>query len=137
MASAGSARHDWPGRPIVLARAAPAGSPAVQVVSVTTLACTLPAETGIPLSRWSSTELAVQTVTRGITESISASTVRRILNRNAIKPWQHRSWIFPRDPAFESRTSPGPLRPHLEQCPARRRRVRDQRRREVPCATRR
>jgi hypothetical protein len=37
------------------------------------------------------TELAVEAVTRGITESISASTVRRILTRNAIKPWQHRS----------------------------------------------
>jgi transposase len=41
---------------------------ALQLVSVTVLACTLPAETGIPLSRWSSTELAAERVTRGITD---------------------------------------------------------------------
>ena len=74
---------------------------AVQVAAVTALACTLPAETGIPLSRWSSSELAVEVVERGVTDTISGSTVRRWLARAVIKPWQHRSWIFPRDPDFE------------------------------------
>ncbi len=69
--------------------------------AITALACTLPAEAGLPLSRWSSTELAVEAVARGVVASISASTVRRWLHRDAIKPWQHRSWIFPRDPDFE------------------------------------
>ena len=78
---------------------------AVQHAAVTALACTLPAESGIPLSRWSSTELAVETVTHGIVESISASTVRRWLARAAIKPWQHRSWIFPRDPDLETKAA--------------------------------
>ena len=32
--------------------------------------------------------------------SVSASTVRRWLAADALKPWQHRSWIFPRDPDF-------------------------------------
>jgi transposase len=64
---------------------------AVQVAAITALACTLPAETGIPLSRWSSTELATEAITRGLVSSISASTVRRWLARAAIKPWQHRS----------------------------------------------
>ena len=31
---------------------------------------------------------------------LSASTVRRWLAADAINPWQHRSWIFPRDPDF-------------------------------------
>ena len=31
---------------------------------------------------------------------MSASTVRRWLACDALKPWQHRSWIFPRDPDF-------------------------------------
>jgi len=31
---------------------------------------------------------------------MSASTVRRILAADAIKPWQHRSWISVRDPNF-------------------------------------
>ena len=78
---------------------------AVQAVAITALACTLPAETGIPLSRWSSSELADEAVTRGIVASISASTVRRWLARAAIKPWQHRSWIFPRDPDFEAKAA--------------------------------
>ena len=73
---------------------------AVQVAEVKQLACTLPAETQIPLSRWSSHELATEATRRGIAESLSASSVRRWLNADAIKPWQHRSWIFPRDPDF-------------------------------------
>jgi hypothetical protein len=32
--------------------------------------------------------------------SVSASTVRRWLAADAIRPWQYRSWIFPRDPDF-------------------------------------
>jgi len=78
---------------------------AVQIAAITALGCTLPAETGIPLSRWSSTELASEAVTRGVVEAISASTVRRTLRRAVIKPWQHRSWIFPRDPDFEAKAA--------------------------------
>jgi len=36
---------------------------------------------------------------RGVTDA-SASTIGRWLAEDAIKPWQHRSWIFPRDPDF-------------------------------------
>jgi transposase len=72
----------------------------VQVAEVKALACTLPAETGAPLSRWSSADLATEAITRGLAETISAATVRRWLAADAIKPWQHRSWIFPRDPDF-------------------------------------
>jgi len=75
------------------------------VAAITALACTLPAETGTPLSRWSSTELAVEAVTRGVVDTISASTVRRTLARAVIKPWLHRSWIFPCDPNFETKAA--------------------------------
>ena len=67
---------------------------------MTALACALPAEQGVPLSRWSASELAREAVTRGICEQISGVTVWRWLSQDAIKPWQHRSWIFPRDPRF-------------------------------------
>ena len=77
----------------------------VQVAEVKALACTLPAETGAPLSRWSSLELASEVMTRGIAETISAATVRRWLGADAIKPWQHRSWIFPRDPDFATKAA--------------------------------
>ncbi len=33
-------------------------------------------------------------------EAISASTVARWLAADALRPWRHRSWIFPRDPEF-------------------------------------
>ena len=77
----------------------------VQVVEVKALACTLPAETGQPLSRWSSADLASEVITRGLAETISAATVRRWLAADAIKPWQHRSWIFPRDPDFATKAA--------------------------------
>ena len=40
---------------------------------------------------------------QGVAEAISASTVRRWLAREAIKPWQYRSWLFPRDPDFAAK----------------------------------
>lgn len=69
------------------------------------LACCLPAERGLPLSRWSCQDLASEAVTRGITDTLSGSTVRRWLQADAIKPWQHRSWIFPRDPDFADKAA--------------------------------
>jgi hypothetical protein len=64
------------------------------------LACERPVNEGVPLARWSSPELAAEAVARGIAEQISGVTVWRWLSQDAIKPWQHRSWIFPRDPQF-------------------------------------
>lgn len=68
------------------------------------LACALPAEREVPLSRWSATELATEAVTRNIvnaqSQAPSVSTISRWLHADAIKPWQCRSWIFPRDPDF-------------------------------------
>lgn len=77
----------------------------VQVAEVKALACQLPAVAGAPLARWSCPELARQAVDAGITEAMSASTVRRWLAADAIKPWQHRSWIFPRDPDFRAKAA--------------------------------
>jgi transposase len=78
----------------------PRSFPAGVVAEVKAMACQPPAERSVPLSRWSSAELAGQAVAEGLTVSVSASTVRRWLAEDAIKPWQHRSWIFPRDPHF-------------------------------------
>lgn len=73
----------------------------VAVAEVKALAGALPAETNVPLSRWSHLELAREAISRGIVEAVSAATVRRWLRSDAIKPWQVRSWIFPRDPDFQ------------------------------------
>jgi transposase len=72
----------------------------VQQAQVKALACALPADRGIPLSRFSHADLAAEAVDTGVVEDISASTVRRWLHRDAIRPWRHQSWIFPRDPDF-------------------------------------
>lgn len=67
------------------------------------LACELPAASGLPLSRLSTAEIARAAVARGIVCEISGATVWRWLREDAIKPWQYRSWIFPRDPAFREK----------------------------------
>lgn len=73
---------------------------ALQAAQVKAMACQLPAETGVPLSRWSCPELACEAMERGIATFVSASTVRRWLSQDALKPWQHRTWIFITDPDF-------------------------------------
>jgi len=73
---------------------------------VIALACELPAEKGVPLSRWSSVELAREAQARGIVERISGVTVWRWLSEDAIRPWNYRSWIFPRDPRFKEKAGP-------------------------------
>jgi transposase len=89
-ASLGDAKR--PGRP-------PSFTP-VQVAAVKALACRPPEARGVPLSRWSCTDLAAQAVAEGIAASVSTSTVRRWLGEDAIKPWQYQSWIFITDPNF-------------------------------------
>ena len=68
------------------------------------LACALPAESGVPLSRWSSPDLARELAARRHI-TVSASTIGRWLARDALKPWQHRSWISVRDPQFAVRAA--------------------------------
>jgi transposase len=75
------------------------------VMQVKALACEIPWLQGIPLSRFSSNDIATEIIQRGIVAHISGSTVWRWLDEDAIKPWQHRSWIFPRDPAFEEKAA--------------------------------
>ena len=77
--------------------------PPVVEMEVKALACQLPRESGVPLSRFSNTEIAREIVSRGIVASISGATVWRWLGEDAIRPWQHRSWIFPRDPDFQEK----------------------------------
>jgi len=70
------------------------------VVQIKALACELPATHGLPLSRFSVTDLGRLARQSGLVATISDSTVWRWLNEDAIRPWQHRCWIFPRDAQF-------------------------------------
>lgn len=65
------------------------------------LACERPADSGVPLGRYSIADITEIILEREIVPAISTSTVHRWLRELAIKPWQVRSWIFPRDPRFE------------------------------------
>ena len=81
--------------------AAPELFPPELVVQIKALACELPSTLGLPLSRFSTSDIAIHAQRSGIIASISGSTIWRWLHEDAIRPWQHRCWIFPRDPQFE------------------------------------
>jgi hypothetical protein len=98
----GSPSSDWTGLRTNRARDDRAVFPPQQVAEVKAIACELPAVHGLPLSRFSRTELYRLVFERGVTEA-SASTIWRWLHDDAIKPWQTRSWIFARDPNFAAK----------------------------------
>lgn len=70
------------------------------------IACELPATLGLPLSRFSRAELRRHVLAAGIVAEISGVTIWRWLREDAIRPWTHRSWIFPRDPEFAAKAGP-------------------------------
>ncbi len=70
------------------------------MVQIKAIACELPATLGLPLSRLSTADIVREAQRCGIVATISDKTVWRRLNQDAIRPWQHRTWIFPRDPDF-------------------------------------
>jgi len=72
-------------------------------VQVKALACELPATLGAPLSRFSVADVAQQARQFGLVASTSNSAVWRWLHADAIRPWQHRCWIFARDPQIALR----------------------------------
>jgi transposase len=86
-----------PGRPRVFAAAV--------VAEVKAIACELPATRGVPISRWSLAELRAEVIASGLAAEVSTATVRRWLAQDAIKPWRHRSWVFPRDPDFAAKAT--------------------------------
>ena len=77
----------------------PAFPPSV-VVEVKALACQLPSQRGLPLSRFTISEIRREVIDQGIVARISGATLWRWLSQDAIQPWRHRSWLFPRDPDF-------------------------------------
>lgn len=72
---------------------------------VKAVACELVAETTQPLSRQSLADVTAR-ARQALGKPISRSTVWRILDRDAIKPWRYKYWIFPRDPRFAEKAGP-------------------------------
>ena len=100
-----SSSNAWRGLRSTPAPAARGFFPPEFVVHVKALACELPAHLGVPLSRMSTSDVAAEARRTGLVARISDSTVWRWLSEDAIKPWQHRCWIFPRDPFFAAKAS--------------------------------
>ncbi len=70
------------------------------MIEIKALACELPSRRGLPLARWSLSELRREAMAHGLVAQISGTTLWRWLSQDALRPWRHRCWIFPRDPAF-------------------------------------
>lgn len=73
---------------------------------VKAVACALPKEAGLPLSRLSSGDIHRAVLRRGLIRAPSAATIRRWLDADPIKPWQYRMWISPTDPQFREKAEP-------------------------------
>ncbi len=72
-------------------------------LSVVKLACERPDAVGRSLSQWNCPDLAHQLEASGIVQSISAETIRTILQSHKLKPWRHHLWLsakVPRDKQF-------------------------------------
>ena len=80
--------------------------PPKEVACVKAIACELPSKRQVSLSRFSLSELKYELEKTSLISSISTTTIWRILNEDAIRPWYHQSWIFPRDPYFLEKASP-------------------------------
>jgi len=79
--------------------------PPIVAVHLVKLACELPDLCGRSLSTWDCTELARALVRDAVVESISASSVQRILASQKLKPWRVHHWLspkVPRDDAFRA-----------------------------------
>lgn len=63
------------------------------------------AQTQQPLSRQSLADLT-ERAHAALHKPIRRSTVWRILDADALKPWQYEYWIFPREPQFAEKAGP-------------------------------
>jgi len=72
---------------------------------VKAVACELVAETRQPLSRQSLADITTRART-ALGKPISRSTVWRMLDHDAIKPWRYKYWIFPRALHFAEKAGP-------------------------------
>ena len=82
-------------------RGRPAVLPPTTRALVVALACERPADRGVPLSRYSLSELAAEAAqVLGSEAGPSRSSIWRWLLQDALRPWRHECWIFPRDPHF-------------------------------------
>lgn len=93
---AGLADKPRPGRP----RVYPDSTRAL----ITAIACELPANRQLPLSRLSSADIHDQ-ASKEVDPCPARSTIAAWLKQAAIKPWTVTSWVTPRDPQFKQKAA--------------------------------
>src|SRR5262249_2665079 len=76
--------------------------PPLERATIKAIACEAVFEGGLPLSRQSLADLTAR-AGKALGKPVSRSTVWRVLDADAIKPWQYEHWIFPRDPQFAAK----------------------------------
>lgn len=81
------------------AAAAKVGFPPLAQALVKAVACEAVHQTGLPLSRLSTVDLAVQ-ARKALGKARSPSRGWRILAADALKPWRYPYWLFPRAPSL-------------------------------------
>jgi len=93
---AGLADKPRPGRPRIYDEATRA--------LVTAIACELPADRGLPLSRFSSADIHAEAL-QELDSCPARSTIAAWLKQAAIRPWTVTSWVTPRDPQFKQKAA--------------------------------
>ncbi len=100
----GSPLVAWPTRPDQERRGV---FPPEARAQVTAEACSLPQTQGIPLARWSRSELARKIASAPQLPTISVSTIGRWLKEERIRPWRYHSWQHIQNPeTFLERARP-------------------------------
>lgn len=100
----GKAPRAWPTRPVRERRGV---FPPEVRVQATAVACSLPQAQGVPLARWSRTELAHWVASAPSLPAVSASTIGRWLKAERIRPWRYHAWQRIQNPqTFLQRAGP-------------------------------
>lgn len=77
-----------------------------QIAEIKAIACELPYTLELPFSRLSLNDLQRYVIEQEVVPSISIGKLWSLLDQDAIRPWYHHSWIFPRDPQFVEKAEP-------------------------------
>jgi hypothetical protein len=72
----------------------------VQKVQIVAAVCEILHEHQQPLSRFAWSDLGQLVRSRTGLNQLSQASLGRILDQHALKPWQYRYWLYPRDPDF-------------------------------------
>ncbi len=83
----------------------PGSFPPRLITTIKSIACEVPAKRQQPVSRLFVPDIRRILIAEKHVKSIGLTTIWRILDADALKPWRQRSWIWSRDPLFFERAA--------------------------------